>query len=67
MDHAIADSHASVTISHSPISSHRHPPKSVIRGFRPYGTDGVFPDSLSYFGMRVTKERKSPVSAVHHP
>lgn len=59
MDHAIADSHAPVTISHSNVQESPDPPEHS-------RTKEPSPDSLSYFGMRRGKGRKGLVRAVHH-
>ncbi|CAL9490564.1 hypothetical protein SUDANB132_03220 [Streptomyces sp. enrichment culture] len=70
MDHAIADSHATVTISHSSDQESPRPPKACNAEIPPIvehnRTEEPSPDSLSYFGMRVGKGRKGRVSAVHH-
>src|SRR6185437_10142176 len=56
MDHAIADSHATVTISHSGDQEAQVPPKScnaeIPPKWNPPGRTEPSPDSLSYFGMR---------------
>src|SRR5690348_4792185 len=67
MDHAIADSHATVTISHRTIRSRQTPHSAQYRDSRP-NMDGWSPPpgSLSYFGTRKGKRCKSQVSAIRH-
>src|SRR5579875_1972629 len=71
MDHAIADSHTTVTISHVVIRKSPDPPKRAMLRFHPdrstAGRKESSPDSLSYFGMRRGKRGKVLVSAVDHP
>ena len=70
MDHAIADSHAPVTISHRTIRSRQTPQSACNAEIPPMmehsRTEEPSPDSLSYFGMRVGKGRKGRVRAVRH-
>ncbi|ODA69576.1 hypothetical protein APS67_006276 [Streptomyces sp. AVP053U2] len=71
MDHAIADSHAVVTISHSRDQESPDPPKARNAEIPPMvehsRTEESSPDSLSYFGTRGGKWRKARVRAVRHP
>lgn len=70
MDHAIADSHPCVTISHTRGQESPDPPNAcnaeIPTGIEHSGTVEPSTGSLSYFGMRVGKRRKGYVSAVRH-
>ena len=67
MDHAIADSHATVTISHRAIRSHQTPQRVQCRAFRPY-LDGRSPPRTPcpILARGGVMRRKSRVSAVRH-
>lgn len=67
MDHAIADSHATVTISHSGVQESRDPPIACNAEIPPIrGQKEPPPGSLSYFDTRRCVRGKARVSAIRH-
>jgi hypothetical protein len=67
MDHAIADSHATVTISHSGAQESRDPPIACNAEIPPIrGQKEPPPGSLSYFDTRRCVRGKARVSAIRH-
>lgn len=67
MDHAIADSHATVTISHSGEQESQDPPIACNAEIPPKrGQKEPPPGSLSYFDTRRCVRGKARVSAIRH-
>ena len=68
MDHAIADSHATVTISHRAIRSHQTPHSSAMLSIPPIRwTEGALPGLLVLFWHEEwAMGARARVSAIRH-